>query len=82
MYLLLCDPRRAPVPGVPGYDHIVAEEEDAVEVHGAAGQPQQEVLPGMRAQERHLVIQHQLTARDKPSSPCSRGFQRDVVYLG
>ncbi len=69
MYLLLCDPRRAPVPGVPGNDHIVAKEEDAVEVHGAARQPQEEVLTGVRAQERHLVIQHQLTACDKPSSP-------------
>ncbi len=71
MYLLLCDPRCAPVPGVPGDDHIVAEEEDAVQVHGAARQPQEEVFTGVRAQERHLVIQHQLTARDKPSSPCA-----------
>ncbi len=60
-HLLLGDPGGTPVPGVPGDDHVVTEEEDAVEVDGAAGEAKEQVLPRVGPQQRHLVVQHQLT---------------------
>ena len=44
-YLCFSTPRVSPFPQVSWYDHVVAKQEDVVQVHGSPGQSQQEVLP-------------------------------------
>ena len=46
--------RVAPLPGIPRDDHVVPQEQDAVQVHGPPGDPEEQVFPGVGAEESYL----------------------------
>ena len=53
--LRLRHPDPGPLADVAGDDHVVAEQQDVVEVHGPPGQPQQQVLASVGPQQRNLA---------------------------
>ena len=58
--LMLRHPVSIPLPDITGYDHVIPEEEDVVEVDGPPGKAEEEMLPSVSSQQRHLVVQDEL----------------------
>ena len=54
----------APLADVPRDDHVVAQQQDPVQVHRAPRHPQQQVLARVRPQQRHLQSKFYIDLQD------------------
>ena len=54
--LRLRHPKSTPLTDISGYDHVIAEQENIIQIHGSSGQTQKQMFSRMGAEQSNLEI--------------------------